>query len=705
VAHWGPWVGIPLGAAAGWFLGPPLAVLLLRPIDEGVRVPLPRLAFVLLGGWLGYAYLAPPAALALQGLAGRLPGDAAATLLAAGPWPAWAAGVLAGAAVGWFLGPAVNWLLGWSFAVFNHAFQAATGGYGRLVGLALRGSAVMLLLYVGLIYLTYWGFLRLPAGYIPNQDKGYLLVTVQLPDSASLERTRAVVNHIDRICLGTPGVAHTISTSGQSFTLQAYGSNFGNFFVNLDDFDRRRSPDLYGEVIANKLRQQIGKEVPDALVNVFGPPPVNGLGNAGGFKFIVEDRGDRGLEALQKETDNLIRKAGDLPNPNVPAAGPDAPPALTNVFTVFRANSPQLYVDVNRDQCARMGVPLNDVFVTLQVFLGSQYVNDFNKFGRTWQVVVQAEGEYRDEVEDVKRLKVRNVQGGMVPLGTVATVREINGPLILTRYNMYPAAAIQGGTAPGVSSGQSIELMQKLADRELPENMAYEWTEITYMQLIAGNTAWVIFVLAVLLVFLVLAALYESWALPLAVILVVPMCILGSITGVAAARSDVNIFTQIGFVVLVGLASKNAILIVEFAKIKREAGMPRLAATLEAVRLRLRPILMTSFAFILGVVPLLVATGAGAEMRKTLGTAVFAGMLGVTFFGIFLTPVFFYVIDWLGAAPVFASRPMRFLGLVLLHTVGILTLGLFWVLLLLFRELRRRERPAIAEDSGPAPRK
>jgi multidrug efflux pump len=363
------------------------------------------------------------------------------------------------------------------------------------------------------------------------------------------------------------------------------------------------------------------------------------------------------LSNLQKETDNLIAKAQKEPLAPGPNAG--GPPALKGMFTVFRANAPQLYVDVDRMQAAKLNVDIQEIFTTLQVYLGSLYVNDFNRFGRTWQVVVQAEDRFRNKVEDVKRLKVRNAMSGMVPLGTVASVSEINGPLVVTRYNMYPAAAINGATAAGVSSGDSIKVMERVAERELPKGMAYEWTEITYIQLLSGNTALILFGLAVVFVFLVLAAQYESWSLPLAVILVVPMCILGAITGVWVTNSDINIFTQVGFVVLVGLASKNAILIVEFAKHKRESGLPRDEATIQACRLRLRPILMTSFAFILGALPLLVATGAGAEMRRTLGTAVFSGMLGVTFFGIFLTPVFFYVIDRLGAAHLFGLSRLR----------------------------------------------
>jgi multidrug efflux pump len=406
---------------------------------------------------------------------------------------------------------------------------------------------------------------------------------------------------------------------------------------------------------------------------------------AGGFKLYLEDRGDLGFKELQAQADQFLFEGNRTPG-------------LTNLMTTYRANSPQFFVDVNRDQCRAKQVEIRDVFNTLQVYLGSLYVNDFNKFGRTWQVIVQAQSRFRNQLEDVKQLRVRNGNGDMVPLGTLANVREINGPMILTRYNMYPAAAINGNTSADLSSGQGIELVQQLAARELSPAMRYEWTEITFMQVLAGNNIWnlLIFPLSVLAVFLVLAALYESWSLPLAVILVVPMCLLGSITGVALAGSDLNIFTQIGFVVLVGLASKNAILIVEFAKVKRERGQSRRAATLEACWLRLRPILMTSFAFILGVVPLLTASGAGAEMRRRLGTAVFSGMLGVTLFGIFLTPVFFFVINRLTEGKVLSSRTTRILSGSLFWAFIILTLGLAWLLPRGFRFLTRppsRPRP------------
>jgi multidrug efflux pump len=340
----------------------------------------------------------------------------------------------------------------------------------------------------------------------------------------------------------------------------------------------------------------------------------------------------------------------------------DKHPALTGLSSVFRANVPQLYADINRTACMAKQVALRDLFDTLQIYLGSLYVNDFNRFGRTWQVIVQADASYRNRMEDIKKLKVRNLEGTMVPVGSLATIEERTGPLILTRYNMYPAAQINGSAAPGISSGQAIALMEQLAREELPPSMGYEWTELAYLELKAGNTAMKIFGMAVLFVFLVLAAQYESWSLPLAVILVVPMCLLGGIAGVSYTGRDVNIFTQIGFVVLVGLASKNAILIVEFAKMRREAGESRREATLDACRLRLRPIVMTSLAFILGVVPLIVGRGAGAEMRQTLGTTVFSGMIGVTVFGLLLTPVFFSVIDWLGGTRLFSSRAVRLLG-------------------------------------------
>jgi multidrug efflux pump len=380
------------------------------------------------------------------------------------------------------------------------------------------------------------------------------------------------------------------------------------------------------------------------------------VGRAGGFNLVIEDRGDNGPVALQTYVDAMVQ---------------NKPPVITSLFSAFRANVPQFYADVNRSECMTKEVDLQSLFETLRVYLGSLYVNDFNRFGRTWQVIVQADAAFRAHAPDIKRLKVRNVHGTMIPVATLADFREKPGPLILTRYNMYPAATINGNAMPGVSSGRAMNAMEDLAKASLPPSMTSEWTELAFFEKQAGNTAGFIFVLAVVMVFLVLAAQYESWALPLAVILVVPMCLLCGIAGVWLGKEDINIFTQIGFVVLVGLASKNAILIVEFAKYHRDAGESRWQATVEACRLRLRPIMMTSLAFILGVFPLLLGSGAGAEMRRTLGTTVFSGMVGVTLFGIFLTPVFFYVIDWMSEARLWKSAPFRWMNTIVLGTLSL----------------------------------
>lgn len=530
----------------------------------------------------------------------------------------------------------VTWLvdvsLGWLFWLFNLGMKKSTAGYTWTVGKMLRVPTLVLLVYGGLLLLTLFGFRSLPTGFIPTQDKGYLVASVQLPDSASAERTREVIKKIESIALETRGVKNVNSVAGNSFLLSAYGSNFGSMFIILKPFHERQSHELRADAILLELKNRYAAEVPEAEINVFPPPAVSGLGRGGGFKLMVEDRGDNGLATLQTQTDNLVKLGRQQPG-------------LTGLFTVYKANSPQLFVDVNRDACLTQGVNLSDVFGTLQAYLGSRYVNDFNKFGRTWQVVVQADSKFRDEIEDVKKLKVRNNRGQMVPLGTLTAVDPISNPLVLTRYNMYPAAAINGNVAPGFSTGQANAAFEDLAKAELPGSMSYEWTELAYMERTSSNTGLIVFAFSVVFVFLVLAALYESWALPLAVILVVPMCVLCSIAGVAIGRMDINIFTQIGFVVLIGLACKNAILIVEFAKARVLAGEDIRTATLDACALRLRPILMTSFAFILGVLPLVIAEGAGAEMRRALGTAVFSGMLGVTLFGIVLTPVFFYVIE------------------------------------------------------------
>jgi len=622
-------------------LSPALTALLLRPRDKETTPPLPRLAFPLAGGWLAWAFWSAPLQIGLERASLPFSANLPAGFLTALPWACQAIAAIGGAIAGWLLSRPLNANLGWAFRSFNSGFNKATNMYTRGVGMLLRVSAIVLLVYGGLLGLTYFGFSQAPKGFVPAQDKGYLLVNVQLPDSASLERTEKVMNRIEEIAANTEGVKHTVAIAGQSILLNANAPNFGAMYVMLDDFHRRTDSSLAGNAIAARLQALLQDEIQNGLVQVFEAPQVEGLGTAGGFKIMLEDRGDSGLPALQDEAYAVLQRGTDAND-------------LRDLYTSFRANTPWLYLDIDRAGAKTYGVSMNDVFNSLQVNLGSLYVNDFNRFGRTWQVNVQCESDYREQIENLDQFQVRNLQGRMVPFGTIGQVRDINGPVMIGRYNMYPAAAINGSPAPGVSSGQAIEMMENLANQDVPRGMNFEWTELALLQLQTGNTAMLVFLLAVVLVFLVLAAQYESWSLPLAVILVVPMCLLCSVAGVLVAHHDINVFTQVGFVVLIGLACKNAILIVEFAKVRREAGASRRQATLDACQLRLRPIVMTSFAFILGVVPLVVSEGAGAEMRRTLGTAVFAGMLGVTLFGIFLTPVFYYVVQWvndLGAQP------------------------------------------------------
>jgi multidrug efflux pump len=545
-------------------------------------------------------------------------------------------GFLIGGLLGWFTIRYVNAALAWFFGRFNRAFDRVTNLYGKAVGRTLRLSAVVLLAYGGLLFMTYWDFTRTPTGFIPQQDKGYLILNVRLPDSASVERTEAVMAQIEKITRETAGVNHTLGISGRSIILNANAPNLGSMYVMLKGFDKRRSSDLTADAIAAAIQQRCAREVSEAVVTAFGAPPVDGLGTTGGFNLIVESRGNTNLDLLERATDRIVTAGNQTEG-------------LEGLFTSSGAETPWLYLEIDRTKCRALGVQVSEIFNTLQVYLGSYYVNNFNEFGRTWQVNVQADPRFRGQVSDILQLQVRNVQGQMVRLGTVMDVRDTSGPVVVMRYNMYSAAAVTGSPAAGTGSAQAIDKMQEIAARELPRGMKYEWTELAYLQNQAGNSAMWFFVLAVVFVFLVLAAQYESWKLPLAVILVVPMCLLCSIFGVQVAGIEVTVFTQIGFVVLVGLACKNAILIVEFAKQRQEAGVPRREATVEAARLRLRPIVMTSFAFIFGVVPLVYAQGAGAEMRHSLGTAVFAGMLGVTAFGIFLTPVFYSVLQWLGS--------------------------------------------------------
>jgi multidrug efflux pump len=540
---------------------------------------------------------------------------------------------LPGALIGVLLYRPVNAILAVVFRVFNAGFDWVTRVYGRTVGWSLRLSVIVLMLYGGLIGLTVLGFLRIPVGFIPQQDKGYLLVNIELPPAASLERTTEVVARVEKVAKSIKGVKHTLSVPGMSFVLGgAVSSNWASIFVILDEFEHRHDHHQSADAIALQLRGKAYQEINDAMVVAFGAPAVDGLGNAGGFKLMVQDRGDLGLQMLAGQASNLAEKGNQVPG-------------LVGLFNGFRADTPQKYLDIDRVKCKTLGLALDDVFNTLQIFLGGAYVNDFNRFGRTWQVNIQAEAAFRLNEESIRNMKVRNATGEMIPLGTVINVVDVNGPVLVNRYNMFPAAPINGASLPGVSSGTVIREMEELANAELNPAMGYEWTELTFLEKRSGFDAIFAFIGAVLLVYLVLAALYESWALPMAVLLVVPMCLLSALAGIAMARMDINIFVQVGFIVLVGLAAKNAILIVEFAEDKRHReGASVFDAAVDACVTRLRPIIMTSFAFILGVVPLVIAEGAGAEMRRTLGVAVFSGMLGVTFFGLFLTPVFYYVI-------------------------------------------------------------
>jgi multidrug efflux pump len=524
----------------------------------------------------------------------------------------------------------LNRLLGGFFGPFNRFFARFSARYVSGVGRVVRAGGVALFVYAGLIGLTYLGFARTPTGFIPPQDKQYLVSFAQLPDAATLDRTEAVIRRMGEIALKQPGVDHAVSFPGLSINGFTNSPNSGIVFVTLKPFDERKSKDLSAGAIAAALNQQYAN-LQEAFIAVFPPPPVNGLGTIGGFRMQIEDRAGLGFEELYQQTQNLMAKGGQTPE-------------LQGLFSSYQVNVPQVDADVDREKAKSQGVSVQELFDTMQVYLGSLYVNDFNAFGRTYPVTAQAEPGFRLQAEDVVRLKTRNAAGDMIPLGSFVTVKRSSGPDRVMHYNSYPTAEINGGAAEGFSSGQAQAAMERLARQELPNGMSFEWTELTYQQIIAGNTAVLIFPLVVLLVFLVLAAQYESLSLPLAVILIMPMVLLSAITGVELTHGDSNIFTQIGLIVLVGLASKNAILIVEFARDQELEGVPPLQAALNAARLRLRPILMTSLAFIMGVVPLVISTGAGAEMRHAMGIAVFSGMLGVTLFGLLLTPLFYVLV-------------------------------------------------------------
>jgi multidrug efflux pump len=524
----------------------------------------------------------------------------------------------------------IDTAFGWLFGPFNRFFAKSSNGYVGTVSKVLGKSSAAMAVYGVLVLLTVIAFIKTPAGFIPAQDKQYLVAAAQLPDAASLDRTEAVIRQVSDIALKTPGVESAVAFPGLSINGFTNSPNAGIVFVTLDPFDQRKGKALSAGALAEELNGKFAA-IEDGMVAVFPPPPVMGLGTIGGFKIQIEDRAGLGAEELYGQTQNIIAKAGQ-------------DPSLTGLFSGFQINVPQITADIDREKARAQGVSLTDLFETMQVYLGSVYVNDFNRFGRTYEVDVQADQKHRLEPEDLLRLQTRNGEGQMAPLGSFVTLRQTTGPDRVTHYNGYLSAEINGAPAPGFSSGQAEAAMQALAQSELPNGMGYEWTELTYQQILAGNTAVLVFPLCVLLAFLVLAAQYESWSLPLVVILIVPMTLLSALAGVFFAGGDNNVFTQIGLIVLVGLACKNAILIVEFARDREAHGVPTLEAVLEACRLRLRPILMTSLAFIMGVAPLVFAHGAGAEMRQAMGVAVFAGMLGVTFFGLLLTPVFYILV-------------------------------------------------------------
>lgn len=524
----------------------------------------------------------------------------------------------------------IDTLFGGFFRLFNRFFDRAASSYVGTVRRAIRGSAIVLVLYAGFVGLTWLGFHQVPNGFVPAQDKYFLVGIAQLPSGASLDRTEAVVKQMSNIALAEPGVESVVAFPGLSVNGPVNVPNSALMFAMLKPFDERQDPSLSANAIAGKLMGKFS-QIPDGFLGIFPPPPVPGLGAMGGFKLQIEDRDGLGFEALVQAQGQIMAKAMQAPE-------------LANMLASFQTNAPQLDVEIDRVKAKTLGVSMTDVFETLQINLGSLYVNDFNRFGRTYRVMAQADAPFRAQAQDIGLLKVRSNKGDMIPLNAFVTLTEGSGPDRVIRYNGFPSADISGGPAPGYSSGQATDAIEKILKETLPEGMVYEWTDLVYQEKQAGNSALYIFPLAVLLAFLILAAQYNSWSLPFAVLLIAPMALLSAIGGVWLSGGDNNIFTQIGFVVLVGLAAKNAILIVEFARTQEEAGADPLTAVLEAARLRLRPILMTSLAFIAGVVPLMLASGAGAEMRHAMGVAVFAGMLGVTLFGLLLTPVFYVLV-------------------------------------------------------------
>ena len=524
----------------------------------------------------------------------------------------------------------MNSVFGRFFAIFNRFFKFSSGKYSSGVGQIITRRSVALAIYVVLLAGAYSMFNLVPAGFVPSQDKQYLVSFAQLPDGATLDRTEKVLDEMSTLALQTPGVSGAVGFPGLSINGFTNSSSAGIVFVTLDDFEERTNSSLSGFAISQSLQQKY-HAIEEAFVAIFPPPPVEGLGTIGGFKLQIEDRTDQGYQALQVALGKVMDKAY-------------AAPELTGVFSSYKISVPQLYAELDRTKAKQLGLNINEVFEAMQIYLGSLYINDFNTFGRTYQVIAQAEKQFRDAPSDILNLKVRNQRGDMVPLGSVLQISETFGPESAQRYNAFRAADLNGNAAPGYSSGQAQDTITRILEETLPPGMQFEWTDLTYQKILSGDTTMYVIPLVVFLVFLVLAALYESLTLPLAIILIVPMSSLSALVGVWLSGGDNNIFTQISLFVLMGLATKNAILIVEFARELEEQGRSIVEAAIEASRLRLRPILMTSFAFIMGVLPMAISSGAGAEMRSAMGIAVFAGMLGVTFFGLFLTPVFYVVL-------------------------------------------------------------
>lgn len=533
----------------------------------------------------------------------------------------------------------INLLFGWFFKLFNIAFNAASHGYVFIVKRLMRVSLIVLIVFGGLLYLSGQTLMSVPGGFIPPGDRGYLIGVIQLPPAASLERTTAVTREATQRILETPGVAHAVSFPGLSILSFSPTSNAATIFIPLKPFSERVPLGQNANTIAADLRKRLGG-IEEAFVAVFPPPPIRGLGSLGGFKLQVQDRSGVGLDALDAAAKQVMAAGNGMSKET---------PGVTALFSSFQNNVPQLHTEIDTERALVSGIPLQNIYDTLQINLGSLYVNDFNLFGRTYQVIAQADGDYRLGAQSIEQLQTRNNDGNMVPLSGLVNITEITGPDRVVRYNTYPAIEINGSATPGTSSGEMIQVMEKLMNQTLPPGVGYEWTELTYLQIIAGNTTLQVFAISVLVVFLVLAAMYESWSLPFAIILIMPMVILFAMLGVKYTGGDNNILTQVALLVLIGLASKNAILLVEFAKTREDHGLSAFEAAIEACRLRLRPIIMTSIAFIAGVVPLVLASGAGAEMRHAIGTPVFFGMLGVTFFGLLLTPVFYLLIRGLVA--------------------------------------------------------